>query len=144
MKTPLQSLRKYIVLLSLVLSTTANTSAQVATLIQDVNTGSSSSFPSQLTYCSSYNCFFFVADNGSVGAELWKYDISSGVTSLVKDIYPGVASSSITAMVWYPAANVVVFGASDGVNGNELWKSDGTAAGTSMIMDINPGAASSA
>lgn len=141
MKTPLQ-FRKCIALFSLVLLS-FHSRAQVATLIQDINAGAGSSSPTLLTYCSSLNCFLFVANDGITGSELWKYDITSGVTSQVRDINPGAGSSSITAMMYYPVANVVVFGATDGFNGIELWKSDGTNAGTSMLMDINPGSASS-
>jgi ELWxxDGT repeat protein len=117
--------------------------AQVASIIKDVNTGAANSSPSLFTFCGGLNCIFFVADNGTTGQELWKYDISGNTSALVKDINPGATGSGITNITSNMAGNGILFGATDGVNGNELWKSDGTAAGTSMVVDINTGAGNS-
>jgi ELWxxDGT repeat protein/parallel beta-helix repeat protein len=79
--------------------------------------------------------FFFAANDGVHGVELWKTDGRSGGTALVKDIRPGDASSSpswLTLMGSY-----VYFAADDGVHGRELWRSDGTEAGTVMVRDLN-------
>lgn len=117
--------------------------SQAASIIMDVNSGTANSSPSIFTFCGGLNCIFFVADNGTTGAELWKYDIATKSSSLVKDINPGVTGSGITNIVTNFAGNGIIFNANDGTNGNELWKSDGTSAGTSMVADINPGAGSS-
>ena len=116
---------------------------QISSLIQDINAGMANSSPTLFTSCGLINTIFFVADNGSSGAELWKYDINAGTSTLVKDINPGATGSGITIITANMGNNGILFNANDGVNGNELWKSDGTAAGTSMVLDINPGVANS-
>ncbi len=117
--------------------------AQIPSIIQDINVGSPNSSPTLFTSCGAINTIFFVADNGTTGAELWKYDIGTGTASLVKDINPGATGSGITVITPNLTNNGIIFNANDGTNGNELWKSDGTPAGTSMILDINTGTASS-
>ncbi len=129
--------------LSLSFAPLQQANAQVASLIQDINAAAANSSPSLFTSCGLINTIFFVADNGTTGAELWKYDIASNTASLVKDINPGATGSGITVITANLNGNGILFNANDGTNGNELWKSDGTAAGTAMVMDINPGSGSS-
>lgn len=142
MKTNLSGLAKMLSLL-LLGSISNNFKAQTTALITDINVGTGNSSPTVFTAVGAMNTIFFVADNGSTGAELWKYDISNGISSLVKDINSGSAGSGITNITPNIAGNGIIFNANDGTNGNELWKSDGTAAGTSLVMDINVGSASS-
>ncbi len=144
MKTLLNNLNLKLVLtiISLV-GLKHNCTSQSAAIIQDINNGLPNSSPTLFTSCGGLNCIFFVADNGTTGAELWKYDIATSTPTLVKDINPGATGSGITAITVNFAGTGIIFNASDGVNGNELWKSDGTSAGTAMVLDINVGAGSS-
>ncbi|QGJ70243.1 Hypothetical protein PBC10988_19380 [Planctomycetales bacterium 10988] len=80
---------------------------------------------------------FFVANDGSSGAELWKTDGTSAGTVLVKDINPGSDGSAP-----YGLTNVngtLFFQAFEPSTGTELWISDGTSAGTVLVKDTNPG-----
>ncbi len=117
--------------------------SQAAMMLQDINSGASNSSPYLFTYCGGLNCVFFVADNGSTGAELWKYDVSASTASLVKDINTGATGSGITNILVNTTNTGILFNANNGVNGNELWKSDGTTGGTAMVLDINTGTLSS-
>lgn len=144
MKTLLQRINSKLVLaIVCVIGLKQNSVAQAAAIIQDINIGAPNSSPTLFTNCGGLNVIFFVADNGTTGSELWKYDIATSTATLVKDINPGPAGSGITAITANFAGNGIIFNANDGTNGNELWKSDGTAAGTSLVIDINAGAGSS-
>jgi ELWxxDGT repeat protein len=107
--------------------------------VRDINPGSGSSDPSNLTVVGS--TLFFWADDGSSGAELWKSDGSSAGTVRVQDINPGSGSSNPSNLT--AVGSCLFFTASDGSSGYELWKSDGTSAGTVRVQDINPGSGSS-
>ena len=115
-------------------------------LKKDINTGTVSSFPSNLTCCWG-NTLYFTADNGKAGTELWKCT-ASGAVSMVKDIYPGSLSSSPSNLVccWTGSRALLFFTAfvgGVGGLGRELWVSDGTPAGTVMVKDIRAGSGSS-
>ncbi|HEX2642776.1 MAG TPA: ELWxxDGT repeat protein, partial [Thermoanaerobaculia bacterium] len=85
--------------------------------------------------------FYFVADDGSSGPELWKSDGTEAGTVLVKDIFPGAQGSEPALLT--RVRNRLFFVAGDGTHGRELWTSDGTDAGTVLVADIVPGAESS-
>jgi ELWxxDGT repeat protein len=84
--------------------------------------------------------YFFAADNGANGVELWDTDGTPAGTTLVKDINPTGSSNPTEFTVF---GEFTYFRADDGVHGAELWRTDGTASGTTMVMDINPGSGSS-
>lgn len=107
-------------------------------LVKDINTGSGNSIDFGAAPGTCYNGFYyFVANNGTNGAELWRTDGTAGNTTLVKDIRPGSAGSNIQKLT--VAGGILFFMADDGTNGTELWKTDGTVAGTVMVKNANPG-----
>ena len=110
------------------------------TLVKDINPGPANSFftnapSSKLAAIGS--TFYFTADNGTNGRELWKTDGTGAGTVMVKDINPGPTGSNPVFLV--AAGSTLYFLASDGTNGTNLsvWKSDGTAAGTVRVKDFN-------
>ncbi|MCS6883576.1 MAG: hypothetical protein RMK84_19965 [Oscillochloridaceae bacterium] len=105
-------------------------------MVKDLRTGAGGSSPDMLTIVG--RRFFFIADDGTHGRELWISDGTPEGTAMVRDIRPGAEGS---APAWLIAFNQrLVFIADDGTHGRELWISDGTAAGTVLLKDIWPGA----
>ena len=92
--------------------------------------------------------FFFTADNGTTGDELWISDGTKEGTSFVKEIVNYTSSTGYNYGIdgpFYPLGDKIIWSEdnwntstadSDGV---ELWISDGTEEGTHMIKDVNPG-----
>jgi len=87
------------------------------------------------------NTFYFTANDGTNGYELWKSDGTSSGTAMIVDINSGSADGYPTYIT--AIGNTVYFTAVDAMNGRELWKTDGTASGTEMVKDILPGTGSS-
>ena len=88
--------------------------------------------------------FFFAADDGVHGRELWISDGTSLGTQLVLDILPG-AGSSMSSLEGAMAGSQLMFAAEDAQGfGNELWRSDGTAVGSQRLVDLNPVGSSNA
>ena len=86
------------------------------------------------------NVFYFKANDGIHGTELWHSDGTSAGTTLVADIAASSANADPGSLV--NVNGTLFFSATDSVHGRELWKSDGTAGGTGLVADINPGSAS--
>ena len=100
-------------------------------LVKDINPGSASSYPRNLTNLN--GTLLFAATDGTT-ARLQRSNGTAAGTVLVKDV---VVSFFLREL---PQSNGnVFFSGDDGPTGFELWKSDGTAAGTVLVKDIYPG-----
>ncbi|MGE0433191.1 MAG: ELWxxDGT repeat protein [Planctomycetota bacterium] len=75
---------------------------------------------------------FFVADDGTNGAELWVTDGTDAGTMLVLDIRTGIDGSEPRELVMI-GDTCYFMATTDGLD-FKLWKSDGTSAGTSMVQ----------
>jgi ELWxxDGT repeat protein len=100
--------------------------------------GAVSSNAVTLTVTAPSQVWFFAADDGTHGQELWKTDGTSAGTVMVKDINASANASSFPS--GFTAFNgAIYFLASDGSSGTQLWKTDGSAAGTVLVKDFSPG-----
>jgi ELWxxDGT repeat protein len=81
--------------------------------------------------------FFFSADDGTYGSELWVSDGSGDNTKLFKDINLGELSSFPGK--FYVFNGRLYFLAVTSATGREIWGSDGTVQGTDLVKDIFPG-----
>ena len=79
--------------------------------------------------------YYFAANDGIGGSELWKSDGTTAGTVQVADIRPGAAGSSPR-----PLANLngtLYFTADSGSSSLEFWRTDGAAAGTSVVAELS-------
>ena len=81
------------------------------------------------------NIVYFLYNDGSIGAELWRSDGTEDGTYLVKDIAPGWESSNPKQMA--PIGDRLFFTADDDETGDEVWISDGTESGTVLVANVN-------
>ncbi len=110
-------------------------------LIKDINLTTADALtnnPYQAGFAELNGVFYFVADAGSTGQELWRSDGTPGGTSLVKDIYPGTQASQVEELV--VSGGKLFFTAYTQATGRELWVSDGTEVGTT-VLEIRAGTA---
>ena len=111
-------------------------------LVKDIRAGAASSIRTRdewhvLLRAVAGPYYFFVADDGVSGEELWRSDGTEAGTVRVKDIYPGARGSEPR---WLTAVGSrLFFVAGDDVNGRELWVTDGTEANTHLVADLVPG-----
>ncbi|MCC5606412.1 pre-peptidase C-terminal domain-containing protein [Nostoc sp. CHAB 5834] len=101
----------------------------------DLNSGSGSSNPSNLTAGS--NILYFTANDGSTGSQLWKSDGTVANTTRLTNINSGNFNPANLTVF----NNKLYFSANDGIKGRELWVFDGTQA--QIVSDINPNSGSS-
>jgi ELWxxDGT repeat protein len=82
------------------------------------------------------NHFYFFADNGTAGIELWKSDGTEAGTQLFMDIITG-SNSSAYKTVGITTDNYFLFTTNiPNSLGYNLWKSDGTVAGTQVLRTL--------
>jgi ELWxxDGT repeat protein len=102
------------------------------TLVKDIETAGSSSWPNFLTPLD--GTLYFNAYTGSEGYELWSTDGTAEGTTL-QDLYPGTATSYPRYLT--PYKGKLYFSAQYESVGTEVWWTDNS--GAQMLTDINPG-----
>ncbi|MCD6013300.1 MAG: hypothetical protein K0Q79_3162 [Flavipsychrobacter sp.] len=116
-------------------------------LVKDINPGSASGCSGTSWFAMlsllpvSTDTFYFTANNGVDGYEVWMSDGTATGTFQVKDVNPGAPASCGLIGLFMKHNNIIYFVATTAANGYELWRTDGSAAGTTMIADINAGTA---
>lgn len=80
--------------------------------------------------------FYFAADDGVHGRELWHWE-PGGAPRMLVDICPGVCPSAPSRLT--VLGDRLFFSAEDGTHGREPWLSDGSALGTGSLGDLVPG-----
>lgn len=83
------------------------------------------------------SAFYFIANDGQSGVELWRSNGTAAGTYMLRDIASGAASSNPDKLT--VLGSTLFFVANDGSKGQELWCTDGTPDGTHIVADINPG-----
>jgi ELWxxDGT repeat protein len=126
---------KYLFLLLLIVSISAALQAQNFKLI-DVNKTKNSDpnnyqFSSKNMFAELNGDFYFQANDGVNGTELYASNGTAKGTRLVKDINPGTASSYPFDII--ASGDKIYFVTSDNTNNQKLWISDGTNAGTQLL-----------
>lgn len=101
--------------------------------------GNSAGFTSQQFFTPFNGKFYFTANDGTHGNEIWSTDGTTANTGLLKDINSGTNDGASTGSIAYYTNSGIYFTGNDGNTGNEPWITDGTLAGTKLVADINTG-----
>ena len=110
-------------------------------LVRDIATdrGPSAVPTTALEFVELEGSWWFSADDGLHGWELWRIPAGGDRAERMTDLCPGACSSMPRDLA--AAADRVFFSAWDGAHGRELWSIDGT--GTAELVDLEPGLGSS-
>ena len=106
-------------------------------MVKDIKVGGGSSYP--YNFSKSYGGFiYFSANDGIIGAELWRTDGTLAGTTLVKNICAQGNSGSYPSNFTVLGTQLIFQANNDSIYGNnyELWQTNGTAAGTTLLKNI--------
>jgi len=117
---------------SLFACTTLISSAQIPSLLRDINPSGNSS--TAVNTCAN-GLVFFRATDGAHGLEPWASDGTTEGTVMLRDINPGADGSLPLGFIAWNGQ--VYFAADNGVDGYQLWSTDGTVAGTQFELAID-------
>ncbi|MBL7826601.1 MAG: PKD domain-containing protein [Saprospiraceae bacterium] len=82
------------------------------------------------------NKYYFIANNGTNGREIWSSDGSEAGTALLVDVSQGGGNSLARFL---GVMNGKLYFSAYGAAGEELWATDGTTGNTAIVKDIFPG-----
>ena len=116
-------------------------------MVKDINPGTNSGFDGYYGFSQYLNGkFYFGANNGTTGQELWATDGTENGTYLVKEIRGEDSNGNnygSNPNGYTIIGDTMYFYASDNEHGTEPWMTDGTVNGTRMLKDIREGTSSS-
>ncbi|MBV18246.1 MAG: hypothetical protein CMA56_00045 [Euryarchaeota archaeon] len=108
--------------------------------VADVNNGSQGSQPGRyMAILASNDTFYFDANDGASGVELWAHNTSNASTWQVADINPGSSYSKPGEWLEVFVHDTIYFSADDGVSGSELWAHSITNLTTWLVAETYPG-----
>ncbi|HYP09120.1 MAG TPA: ELWxxDGT repeat protein, partial [Bryobacteraceae bacterium] len=109
-------------------------------LVKNIYFGSGGAFDAPPTTRTPFavmnDAFYFRANDGVHGVELWRSNGTEAGTTRVTDINPGDASANVRDLT--VIGNTLYFVADNGA-GSQLWRTDGTPGVAAMVKDIRPG-----
>jgi ELWxxDGT repeat protein len=95
-------------------------------------------FNYQKLYSTAFNGkWYFTANDGTHGQELWSTDGTANNTLMVKDVNAGTADGVALGRPAYYTTTGIYYVGNNGTSGDEPFFFDGTAAGPNLVADIN-------
>ncbi len=98
---------------------------------------SSSSYSTSKPFLAAGSTFFFTADDGIHGREIWSSMGFPGTTRMAVDMVPGRNLEGPGVLTWFKG--YVYFDGRDREHGTEIWRTKGTPATTYLFQDSLPG-----